>query len=136
MIIKHSKTKEVLTTSATSLNAAKGKTVSELESSLLCFGKLLEEKLANKSVGVIVNKGQDDQVKIKYEDALRGLNRLSSYFGLKGTFSYGICGTCNHFSIDTDSTEVLGTCKLKSSSGHHIYESCAQHSKYGGGYGL
>lgn len=144
-IKKHSKTGEVIgEANSSSINANQQRTVNELEKMLMLCSRLIREKIDDGEKGKIINKGKPNEVKVKYENALRTCDRLSSYLGIRGIFSFGICKTCEHFDATCSATEVFGKCKLgQGSKLHdvspdllHIYDTCSRHSKRGGGFGL
>lgn len=75
-------------------------------------------------------KGKPNEIRLKFIDMKRVLNSLSSKLGLEGSFSFGVCKTCTRY-------ESLGGCTGTCGSRNvHEYDSCAQHSKQGGGFGL
>lgn len=121
---------------ADSINLDKGTCVSELESLLLVMDKLLQDKIqANPKSGVVFNKGEPNELRVKYTDAQRALKALRTTFGYKGAFSFGVCKTCKMFDTRAYSTGDLGKCTLnKSIVGG--YDTCDKHSKSGGGFGL
>jgi hypothetical protein len=118
----------------------------ELEMLLLCCEKAINRILdENPKAGIIVDKGEPTEVKMRYKDALVALQKLDVYFGLKGSTSFGLCMTCTkwdrtaHHSV----ADCCGDCRgglTRKKDFHpnvfHAYDSCDYHSKEGGGYGL
>lgn len=131
---KHSKTGEPIGLfNQTSINAQQGRKVNEVEKFFMLCSRLIKEKMDAGEKGFVIDRGEDTQIKIKYENALRTCDRLSSYMGIKGAFSFGICKTCDRFDKRASATDTFGKCgnDLK-----HIYDTCDKHSKRGGGFGV
>lgn len=117
-----------------SINLKNAIEVSELESFFLVIDKLLDKKLEeNLKSGIVLNKGEQNELRVRYRNTQKTLKELSSYFGLKGCFSFGICGTCDSFNNSGYSCGHLGKCNGKEV---HIYDTCNEHSTNGGGFGL
>jgi hypothetical protein len=115
------------------LNESKGTTINELEAFLIVCEKLLEDKVKAGEKGIIIAKGKPNQIKISYKRALKILGSLRALFGLRGCFSFGICKTCTQFDSSQSGTKDFGNCQGKRV---HKYDSCSNHSKQGGGFGL
>lgn len=111
----------------------------ELEMALKIAMKAIDKLMAEKPTGgLIVNKGQDIEAKMSYREAKLCLERIQRRFGGLGAFSFGICGECTHWNTaahDTGKWGDYGTCKL-SKKHMHRYDSCEDHSKENGGWGL
>ena len=119
-----------------SLNLDKGTCVSELEALIMVMDRLLQDKLqANPKSGIVFNRGEPNELKVRYADAQKALENLKSTFAYKGAFSFGICKTCKKFKNEGYSTGMLGKCSL-SKSVVGGYDTCDKHSKSGGGFGL
>ena len=117
-----------------SLNERKGTTVSKLELTLHLATKALQRIVDdNPKAGVIVAKGQPNEARMKYSEAIQMMKVLDDYFALKGCKSFGICGTCTKFDNTGRTPDWFGTCGGKEV---HAFDTCPQHSKRGGGYGL
>lgn len=117
-----------------SINAKSGKTVSELEATILYVISLLQDKVQEKPLGGIVFcKGKPNEIHIKYTDMVRVMDSLRDKLGIEGCMSYGICKTCSKFDSKNFSKKRFGYCggTLK-----HEYDSCSKHSKTGGGFGV
>lgn len=111
----------------------------ELEMALKIAKKAIDKMLEEKPKGgLIVNKGQDIEAKMSYQEAKLCLERLERRFGVLGAFSLGICGECTHWNTKAHSTgnwKDYGTCSLGKKDTHR-YDSCDSHSKENGGWGL
>ncbi len=119
----------------THLNIDKGRTISDLEALFIVLEKLFDAKLKEKpNAGITIAKGQENERKIKYKEAQELCNYLYDYFVVKGTFSLGICGTCKYFKSQGHSKPCLGHCYKKASC--HIWDTCSDHSKEKGGFGI
>lgn len=117
-----------------SLNADKGKTVSELEAMFIALEKLLDKQIeSGEGKGIIIAKGKPNEVRVKYTDVKKTLKKMNDYFGIKGAMSFGICKTCTSFDNRGSSVGYFGNCRGKTV---HEYETCSQHSREGGGFGL
>ena len=112
-----------------SINMEKGIELSELELFFLAVQNLIEEKESKGKKGKKFKNGQ----KISYKKVQAILYELKSYFGLKGCFSFGICGTCNRFENSISSNGMYGECKGQEK---HAFDSCNEHGEQGGGFGL
>jgi hypothetical protein len=118
------------------LNEIKGKKISDLEAFLIIAEKLLEDKLQEKpKAGVTLAKGKPNERKVRYTEARETLNELKYFFEMKGCMSFGVCGTCRSLDQRSHGNTAFGTCR-KTKSVQHIWDTCAEHSKEGGGYGL
>lgn len=119
----------------TTLNEDKGKALSDLEALIIVMNKLLEDKIEEKpKAGITLAKGQPNERKIRYTEARKILRRLEFYFGSKGCFSLGVCQTCSSLDQSAHGNKAFGTCKKKDKH-CHIWDSCPEHSKQGGGHG-
>jgi hypothetical protein len=117
-----------------SLNAKQGKEVSELEKFFMIIDNILEKRIEeNPKSGMVVNKGTDEEVKMKYKDAQKVLQRIESSYAVKGCNSFGICKTCTSFNSRGSSSGSFGKCEGKDV---HCYDTCNKHSEDGGGFGL
>lgn len=117
-----------------SINLEQGKSLNELEAFFLVVDKLIDEKLEqHPNTGIIFAKGEDNEARIKYRDVKKTLTTLYKFFAIKGCFSLGICKVCKKFDSSSSSTKEFGKCQ---GIQKHCYDSCANHSKTGGGYGL
>lgn len=96
--------------------------------------KLLAAKAKERPTsGVVMAKGKPNEMRLKYKDMLRVIASLEQKLSEEGCMSFGICKTCNSFNPRVSSSGFWGQCggKLK-----HEYDSCENHSKTGGGFGL
>lgn len=135
---KHSKSgKDIGVFNDKSINAVQGKKVNEVEKFLMLAKRLIEAEMGAGKKGMVIHKGEPEEVKVKYENALRTCDRLYAYMGIKGAFSYGICKSCEHFNDAVSTIDTFGKCKLRSDK-HiaHIYDTCDKHSVKGGGFGV
>lgn len=118
------------------LNEEKGKIISDLEALLILMNKLLDDKLEQKpKAGITIAKGQPNEYRLRYKDAKSILKQMESYFGVRGCTSIGVCGTCIYFNPRPHANPAFGTC-AKGQITRHRWDSCDQHSKEGGGYGV
>lgn len=90
--------------------------------------------------GLVVDKNEDTESRIRYGQVLIGIKRLNNHFAHIGAHSMGICDTCTHFSRAGVSSvaDSFGKCtnpKGKRADLIHCYDSCNNHSVEGGGYG-
>lgn len=115
------------------LNQKAGTTISELEATLILVEKLIQQKIDDGGKGLIIAKGQPNQVKLSYKKALKVLSSIDKCFAYKGCDSYGICGTCSKFNTLKFQDKEFGYC---GSEMKHKYDTCPNHSKSGGGFGL
>lgn len=119
-----------------SLNEDKGKTISDLEAVLLVLRKVLDDKLEEKpKAGITLAKGKKNERRIRYSEAKKLLAQMESYFAVRGCLSFGVCDTCKNFDQRAHGNKAFGTCKRKNTMCHR-WDSCDNHSKSGGGYGL
>lgn len=121
-----------------SLNARQGKHVNEIESTLLIAEKFIQERLDEGKKGMVLNKGTNEQIRVNYARAVKTCRRLRLYFGRKGCFSFGICKTCGHYDTRghfTSPKRSFGKC-AKDGKDKHCYDTCSEHTKEGGGFGL
>lgn len=116
-----------------SLNEKAGTTISELEATLILVEKLIQQKIDEGSKGLIIAKGQPNQVKLSYKKALKVIKSIDKCFVYKGCNSYGICATCTKFNTYKFQDKEFGYC---GSEMKHKYDTCPNHSKSGGGFGL
>ena len=94
------------------------------------IGKLLSEK---PNGGLIVNKSQENEAKMSYQEAKLCLERLHRRFCKQGAFSIGICKDCRYWDTlahDTAHWDDFGTCK-NSGKTVHRYDSCDKHIEEG-----
>ena len=118
------------------LNEDKGKTLSDLEAVLIMVNKLLDDKIEEKpKAGITLAKGQPNERRLRYSEARAILRKLENFFEIKGCLSFGVCETCLHLDQAAHGNKAFGTCK-KDRSYRHIWESCSEHSREGGGHGL
>lgn len=106
-----------------------------LKIALRAIDRLLEEKPKG---GLVVNKGEDIEAKMSYKEARLCIERIQRQFGLQGAFSFGVCGCCSKWNTKPHCTahwKDFGTCTAANKTTHR-YDSCEQHSKENGGYGL
>lgn len=116
-----------------SLNETTGKTISEFEAFLILAEKLINEKIEAGGKGLILAKGKPNEVKLSYKKALKILKSMDKCFAYKGCKSYGVCMTCNNFDTTKFQDKEFGYC---GSDMKHKYDTCPNHSKLGGGFGL
>lgn len=117
-----------------SLNEDNGYTISDLELTLYGLRKLVVDKLSVKpNAGFVMAKGKPNESRIRYKDMLRVLDSLQTKLGQDGCLSFGVCKTCTRFNPKASLTGEFGACGTKIV---HEYDSCPNHSKSGGGYGL
>lgn len=120
----------------TTLNEDKGRAISDLEALMVTMEKLLNDKLEQKpNAGITFAKGQPNEKRFKYTEARVALKCLEEYFDSTGCFSIGVCDTCASFSRAGHGNRNFGTCKKHGMVGH-CWNSCSDHSKKGGGYGI
>ena len=119
-----------------SINAKKGKTISDIEILFHILDKLMDEKLEeNPKSGLIMNKGEKNEKRMKYTQAQDKLKALYTYFAEKGTFSIGCCETCSKWNSEMSSTGYLGKCSSNNKM-CSCFDTCDNHSKKGGGFGI
>lgn len=87
----------------------------------------------NPNSGIVMAKGKPNELRLKYKDMLRVIASLEQKLAEEGCMSFGVCKTCNNFNQKASSSGFWGQCggKLR-----HEYDSCENHSKTGGGFGL
>ena len=111
----------------------------ELEMALRVALKAINQLLDQKPHGgMVVNKGQDIEAKMSYQDAKLCIERIHRRFCGLGAFSFGICGECTKWDTachDSAKWDDCGTCSAKGKTTHR-YDSCESHSKENGGWGL
>lgn len=111
----------------------------ELEMALRIAKKAIDQLLEQKPKGgLVVNKGQDIEAKMSYQEAKLCIDRIQRRFGSLGAFSFGICGCCTKWSTAEHCTGIwgdFGTCRVTNKHTHR-YDSCQHHSKENGGWGL
>ena len=112
-----------------SLNIDNGLDVSNLEALLLVTQDLLQDKIDQGKKGRRLKNGQ----KFRYDELQGVLRLLHSYFALKGCFSFGVCETCEKFGNGISSAGTLGMCKGQEKN---WCDTCNEHSREGGGFGL
>lgn len=118
-----------------SLNAEQGKHVNEIEATLMLMAAYFDAKRRQGKKGVVLNRGTKSEIRVKYGAAARTCQRLMNYFGEKGCLSFGICKTCGNLNTAGHTPPDWGKCKHDSKT-HHIYDTCSNHTKEGGGFGL
>lgn len=116
-----------------SLNAVKGTHINEIEQTLAILSLYTSSQLRKGKKGVVINKGTEQEFRVKYKTVLRTCNRIQDYFALKGAFSFGICKTCNSWDNSGCTPKTFGKCGGKAK---HCYDTCSNHSRAGGGFGL
>lgn len=111
----------------------------ELEMALRIATKAIDQLLEQKPKGgLVVNKNQNTEARMSYEEAKRCLKRIERKYSAQGAFSLGICAGCSHWntaSCYTGDYKDFGACKLAGKNTHR-YDSCDNHSKENGGWGL
>lgn len=112
-----------------SLNINNNLDVSNLEALFLVTQDLLQDKIDQGKKGRRLRNGQ----KFRYDELQGVLRLLHSYFALKGCFSFGVCETCEKFGNGISSTGTLGMCKGQEKN---WCDTCNEHSREGGGFGL
>lgn len=69
------------------LNEEKGKHISDLEAFLSVARKLIIDRIEeNPKAGIILAKGNKNERKVRYSDALRYADSLESFLGTRGMF--------------------------------------------------
>ena len=104
-----------------------------LKIAMKAIDKLMEEKPKG---GLIVNKDQDIEAKMSYKEAKLCMKRIERRSAMLGAFSFSICGNCTKWNTTphcTDQYKDFGDCVGKMT---HRYDSCSNHSKTNGGWGL
>lgn len=113
--------------------------LNELELSLKIAKKAIDQLIEQKpNGGLILNKGLPTESKMSYKEAKRCMERIERRFGGLGAMSFGICGECtlwNTVGHGPSPWKDFGTCKA-SGKDTHRYDSCGNHSKENGGWGL
>lgn len=94
----------------------------DLKACLLTFQKLIDDKVKEGKKGVVLNKGTEQEYKMSYKKLQSLLWELDTYFGLKGAFTYGICGNCRHFQNSCSIDGTFGRCQ--GVSDRVMFESC------------
>lgn len=112
-----------------SLNIDNNLDVSNLEALFVVTQDLLQDKIDQGRKGRRLKNGQ----KFRYDELQGVLRLLHSYFALKGCFSFGVCETCEKFGNGISSTGTLGMCKGQEKN---WCDTCNEHSREGGGFGL
>lgn len=113
----------------------------ELEMALRIAVKAIDQLIEQKpNGGLVVNRGQDTEAKMRYSEAKVCLERIQRRFSTLGAFSLGICGDCSRWDTRGHGTsqtkwDDYGTCN-KGNKSTHRYDSCDGHSKKNGGWGL
>lgn len=105
-----------------SINASKGKELNDLEATLLSFQKLIDSKVKEGKKGIVLNKGTEQEYKMSYKKLQALLWELDTYFGLRGAFTYGICGNCKHFQNSCSVDGTFGKCQ--GINNKVMFESC------------
>lgn len=112
-----------------SINAKQGEPLNDLEATLLCFQKLIKEKVKDGKKGIVLYKGESSEYKMSYEKLQAMLFQLNSLFSMQGCFSFGICANCNNFQNSQMSSGCFGVCGGKDV---HMFNSCDSHNGTGG----
>lgn len=116
------------------LNAAKGKTLSDLEVAFAFMQKILEKRLQKDPDGcIIVCKGKSNETTVSYKQLKQTIDSIQIRLSQDGCFSFGVCKTCTKFKSAASAVGCFGLCGNKIV---HEYDSCDKHSKSGSGYGL
>lgn len=116
-----------------SLNERSGTTINELEATLILARKLIQDKIDSGAKGLILAKGKPNEMKLTYKQALKVITSVEKCFGYKGCDSYGICATCTKFDTTKFQDKEFGYCN---GDMKHKYDTCQNHSRSGGGFGL
>lgn len=116
-----------------SLNEKAGTTISELEATLILLEKIIQQKIDAGAKGLIISRGNPNEVKLSYKRALKVLGSIDKCFAYKGCKSLGICQTCTKFNTAKFEDKEFGHC---GSEMKHKYDTCQNHSRAGGGHGL
>ena len=116
-----------------SINEQAGTTINELEATLILVEKLLQRQIDAGGKGIIISKGNTNEVKLTYKKALKVIHSIDKSFSYKGCKSYGICQTCKKFDSRGFTDGEFGYC---GSEMKHKYDTCQNHSHTGGGFGL
>jgi hypothetical protein len=106
-----------------------------LRIAIKAIDKLMEEKPKG---GLVVNRGQDTEARMYYQEAKLCMERIQRRYGMSGAFSFGICGCCTKWDTKPHCTahwKDFGTCKVSNKTTHR-YDSCDGHSRENGGWGL
>lgn len=108
-----------------------------LRIALKAIDQLLEQKPKG---GLVVNRGQDTEAKMSYQEAKLCIERIQRQYSVQGAFSLGICGNCSNWNTAAHNTGKwgdIGSCKFMSGKELvHRYDCCEKHSKKNGGWGL
>lgn len=119
------------------LNEEYNREISDIEALLQTCRKLIQDKMEEKpKAGITFAKGKENERRFSYKEALQELKTLELYFGEKGCFSLGTCQTCKVFDTSGEGPSMgIGICK-KQNLIKHKYETCKDHTRQGGGYGV
>lgn len=113
--------------------------LNELEMSLKIAMRAVNHLIEQKPKGgLVIHKGEPTESKMSYQEALLCLQRIERMFHLRGASSFGVCGGCSKWNPSGHNTgdyEDMGTCTATQKFTHR-YESCGNHSKENGGWGL
>ena len=114
-----------------SINLEKGLKINDLEQFILATISLIErqERLGKK--GVLLGKGTIGECKFSYKKMKKILFALEGCWGMKGCFSFGMCGDCKHFNNSGHIPNYFGTCNGKKVC---AFDSCENYNG-AGGYG-
>lgn len=96
--------------------------------------EVCERLLADKTGGVIFNKGTELESRLSYQQALAGVRSLRNYFGVNGALSFSICKSCKRWNNVGHGNKVFGDCKKHGLK--HQYETCDEHTKNKEAWGL
>lgn len=75
---------------------------------------------------------------MSYKEAKLCIERIRHRYSVQGAFSLGICAGCTQWNTAAHCTgnwNDMGTCRLSGKTTHR-YDSCDNHSKENGGWGL
>lgn len=104
--------------------------MNELEQALLALERVVQAKLeANPKSGVIINKGQKDEFRIRYKELLELVGSIQYQVVVRTSVArYGICKDCDHFD-PTGYTKNHGRCKCPDQYSNRgkcmgIYDTC------------
>lgn len=90
-----------------------GRKLNELEAALYVFQKLIDDKVKNGKKGIILCKGTSAEYKMTYKHLQGLLFEISTIFGKKGAFTFGICADCANFNNTQSTDGTTGYCQGK-----------------------
>lgn len=104
--------------------------MNELEQALLALEKIVQAKIDdNPKAGVIINKGQKDEFRIRYKSLLEHIKSIQYQVIVRTSVArYGICKDCDYFD-PKGYTENHGRCKCPEEHSNRgkcmgIYDTC------------